>query len=391
MKFRLFFIPAVALAAAVLLGDCASPEPPAEVKKPDKLRPSLIYNIDSVKAFVQANKGVDTTAAQELGKAMKLITSSPEKAVYHLKNSIATKPTKDAYIQLGMLLGQSNEYTEAGSVYKLIAEVFPDFDPKLHYDMICVSLLDPANGSLYPYYDMALKAGISKEEIRSYLLSDKRLEQFRKTPKFSLLLEYLAPPLDKDEKHNYYRFTNEFKGDVEWDMNTGESTSRLPLIVGLKELQDFKPEESSRIRGYWDYIPEYKEKHDYVGFQPVMSLYVDVDAYENGRLLLYAIDTSAFGAKPEMKTVFYRLVWADYKGIERDSRIIAKHVGEEVSTLKVTSPEEYKFVFEVQHYKRTFKKPFDHKNNNNEVVEMKPLHKEIITASEKGKLVSRKK
>jgi hypothetical protein len=403
MRFGSLCIPAVAFAAAVFINSCTAPEPPPAIKEPDKLRPSLVYNVDSVKAFVTGNKGVDTTAAQQLEKAGELLPASPRKALYHVRNSITAKPTREAYVQLATLLAEEGELTEARKAFMVLTEVFPGFDRKLHFDMLYVSLLDPESATIYPFYDLALNAGITKDEIRSFLLGDKRLASFRKSSEFPVLLEYFARAGDKEETHDLYRFTREFPREIEWYKGKGDYAERslLPLNIGMKELMSIKPEENSRIRGYREFIPEYLEKHDYVGFQPVVRLSGNYKPQEDAyMILLYAIDTSAYGASPEMKMIFYRLAtftWKDKSMIS--SRIVARQLGEDLSTLKLTrlpvkeSDEEQKneYLLEVQHYKRIFKKPFNYKDFGNEVVRIDTLGKEIITINEKGKIISRKK
>ena len=390
MISRLFLIPAVAFAAAVILSDCSSPEAPP-VKEPDKLRPSLIYNIDSVRSFVEEKKGVDSTAAQQLAMSKELLPATPEKALYHIRNSISAKPTQKAYMELAAILSETRQFTEARSAYKVLTEIFPGFDRKLYLEMLYVSLLDPADGSLFPFYDLALKEGVKKEEIRSFLLGDNRLESFRKSNKFPILLEYFPGPKDNDEKFSKYRFREEFEGIISWTMikSDYQERSRLPMKIGLKELASFTPEENARIWGYREFIPEYQEHHDYIGFMPVLRIYIPSE--DDLEAMLYAIDTSAYNARPEMKTIFYRLVTMSYKDEVISSRIIARQAGEDVSTVSIISPKEGSYIFEVQHYKRKFKKPFNHKDNDNEVLETTPVEKEIITINEKGKIVSGKK
>jgi cytochrome c-type biogenesis protein CcmH/NrfG len=58
-------------------------------------------------------------------QALQLDPSQPDEMVRHLSQSIASQPTSESYLQLGMLLQEMNKLTEARVAYQQALELDP--------------------------------------------------------------------------------------------------------------------------------------------------------------------------------------------------------------------------------------------------------------------------
>ena len=363
-------------AIAILFSQCNDPGKGVggnEHVKP-ALRPSIIYNIDSVKHYLSITAQYDTIALQELKQAQEVQALFPREAIHHLKRSITYRPTAEAYIRLGELLSGMEKFSEARDAYAVAAEVFSDdegLDKKVFFNIIYTACMHPTSTTLYPFVDRAMERGIALEEIQDYLKGEPRLEAKRATREFEYILRYDLGPGVEGDSASFSNFLQAFER-VELPMQS-------PFDIDMTDLttnQDYMGGEE-----WWSFRP-YIDETRYSGrmkFKPFKKL---PDPAPGISAVIYSIDSSAYGARKDMWMIYYRLVTYDTKGEEVDNLVIAKHLGEEVCTASIVSEN----MIWLTVMERKWKKPFHYKDMDNEVTGLDPKGSLVVTIEKDGKI-----
>jgi tetratricopeptide (TPR) repeat protein len=347
----------------LMLPSCGMGGDIAVEKKPEaQLRPSMIYNEDTVRKFVDIEPVYDSIAAAELKESEKFLPDFPDKAIHQVKRSITYRPTQSAYIRLGELLIDQGRYSEARQAYLVLNNVFPGFDNAIYFRMMCAAVLDPENGSLYPFMHEAMEKGITLADVKQFFEEEPRFDPIRNTEKFQRIIKY--------QLEDYGPMGDSLSMESFLDMfdKAGESFSGkgYPFIIGMDQLTDISGFYTNEW--YWGckhFLPDPGIGKWNIRFREYRRL---PDPGAGIHAVIYAIDSSAHGARTEMRMVYYRLATYNAKGKVIDDMVIAKHLGEEVCTAEIISGNELKLSV----LTRTWKRPFNHRDMDNEVAGTEP-------------------
>lgn len=363
------------IALIAMFAQCDTGVPPIEAGPPAPLRPSLIYNSDSVRKSIVNSHQYDSLAVQQLKLAKELLADFPERALHHIKRSITYKPTREAYIQLGALLTKSEKFTEACQAYDVLTDVFPGLDKEIYFNMIYASLRTPGHSNIYAFVDCAQEDGVKNEEINSYIEQEPLLRSARERKETESFQNYLEGYGHLDDSVSFDVFIRLF------DEKEKEGAHKsFPVTIDLARLSDIS---GYRTGDQWYGIQYYLEEMA-AGWRTNFKEFKRLpDPGKDIVTVIYGIDSSALGARKEMRMIYYRLATYSSEGKRIDNMIIAKHLGDDVCTAEILSGTKLRLTY----FTRSWKRPFDHRDMDNEVVATTPAGAITVNISETGQII----
>ena len=354
------------------------------------LHASEIYHNDDVKKYIlKYGKEHHDIAASYLNKAHAVKDKNLKKAIYFLKRSITLEPTAESYTELAQLLSEDKNYSEAYDAYDVLARkiyldmsgrseyVFSKPDDNIIIEYIIMSIL--AHNGIDNY--SLSEAGVDKQKIRARLISDERFNyDTSNVDHKNIMIQFWT----EEEVENYRKSLDNLNALLKSVADTASV-----FEINQKNVSQFKYDDFNGI----NYSEEFdddgidlrrmavyylKEKQD----DPEAWLHYNINhslrAHGQLNVLVYAIDTSATACPIEMREIYHRLVIYDGDGKIVSDKIIAFQSGENLQTVSFNKDH-----FEISTYKRSWKKPYQKRDFDNEIVNTELLSKKsyIVTAS----------
>lgn len=360
------------------------------------LKSSEIYRASDVKKYLmQYGSTHHAFASSYADKAAAAIKSKDyKKAVYFLKRSITLEPALQTYEKLIELLSETKNYSEATDAYKVLVdeayyEVNGSYVHEYVFDkptentitdfVITTVLADNALDYNTLYY---VDETMDKQKIRARLIADPRfnydtsniahkniilqfwtadeIEMYKKSlTNLNALLNSVpdtAAAFEISQKNvNRFRY-EDFNGMNYSEMDEGGAILFNDMVVYyLKEKMD-NP----------DAWLQYNVNH---AFQPQPGL----------RAIVYAVDTSTTACPIEMREIYHRLIIYNAEGKMVSDKVIACHSGEVLQTVAFNKDH-----FEITAFKRSWKKPYDKRDFDNEINKTEEISKKTYSISPTG-------
>ncbi|MCU0361487.1 MAG: tetratricopeptide repeat protein [Bacteroidia bacterium] len=357
---------------------------------------SLIYKGDTVYKFVNGMAQVNADVAKSyLKKGEDAEAIHPEKAIYHYKRAITLNPSREAYLKLAKILEKSGLKSELAQLYEFMimpismkpkdGKVYSQYvfgapDAELYYEYLVATILK--NQSLWgeDVY-VAKELGFDTEIIKKRLISDSRIGIDTSSMVFkNILLQFL----NYEEFEQASKDPEMFRNFVSTAIDTVPTFSisekqvgQFNYLTNTASNGNFMENDFSAIYRY--YLIETKEQPNlWFRFNLTHHLHLS----NKFTTLICAIDTSNPGSPPEMRNIYYRLVTYDTSLNVIDNKIIAVQSGEQLWTVEFR-----KNRFNIHHFKRTFRKPYNEGEYDNEVTGLVLEDESYYEINENGQII----
>ncbi len=361
------------------------------------LKASEIYNPEDVKKYIfQYGEQHQGIASSYREKAEAIKDKDLKKAIYFLKRSITLQPLAESYEKLIDLLSQNKNYSEAYEAYNVLVDkayyrvddktiideyVFTVPTEKILTDYIVMSILANNAVDYYALYNTGEKE-IDKQKIREVLMADKRFNY----DSANIVHKNIIAQFWTDEEIEAYK-----KSLVNMHalLRSVKDTSAA-FEINQKNVSKFMYDDFNGINySEFDenlvlsdmFVYYLKEKQDYPNrwlqyninhtFRPNPSL----------EALVYAVDTSVTACPIEMREIYHRLVIYGADGKIISDKVVACQSGEVLQA--VTFNKDH---FEIAEYKRTWRKPYNKRDFDNEVVKSELIAKKAYQITETGEI-----
>jgi hypothetical protein len=341
------------------------------------LRGSMIYKVDSVRAYMETYKDTNKRiAASYIDKGTKE-KDNPEKSIYYFKRAITLNPTLTNYKLLAQALNSTHNYNELQDLYSLLANpiyerkangrdttvyIFGRPDEEIFYQYTASTILTqhylPAD-NIY----MARDLGLDISMIKSKLLTDERIKMDTASLEYKdMMLQFLP----YEEIQAYTKNPGVFRGFVASIKDTSAIFTIDEKSVQQFNYTDFNGmnyEDGPQITAGAVYIYYLKEKQTdknrwlKFNFNHAFKVSPSITG------IVYVIDTSELACPVEMRHLYHQLVTYDNSGNIIDSKIIAFQAGEQLQTAYFNNGK-----FTITTYKRTWKKPYKKEDFDNDLV-----------------------
>ncbi len=359
----------LALGLAGLLAGCAQ-EPVTVVKTVPALRPSSIYNIDSVYWYQQYHGDFhEAMAASYLAKAREAEQSNIRKSIYFTKRAITVQPHRAHYLYLIELLRKAELEEELDKVYSLL--IYPKHDNKTQLPQYL--LAKPGEDLVYEYlvftlsgermYDTveliwhARSLGYSLKDLKERLIADARFTIPASSDRYKNLMLYF---MSEKELDAYQKSPENFRNFLASIKDTATTFS-----IDEQEAAAFRylPDdwyETDFTTFFSAFLAEKQDDpNDWHNFQAKHRLRIS----DQVQAVVYAIDTSEPGSPEAMRHIYHRLVTYDRHGNIIASQVVATQDGEALSLMSLREN-----VITVSDYTRIWKNPYQKDNHDNYVV-----------------------
>lgn len=354
----------------VLLLSCAQ-QPVTIVKTVPSLRPSSIYNRDSVNWYLERHGNFHKEmAASYITKAKEAEPDNIRKAIYFTKRAITVQPDKQYYLYLLSLLDKAEQYEELSTVYELLTfrqynrstkiyqYLFDRPEEDVLYEFLAFTL---TNGNSYMaggILDNAQEVGISMEKLKKRLLADKRVNIRPGSDNFNNLLLLFMTDAEMEAYQNSPANFRNFIASIKDSSQVFEIDEKEAKAFFYRQEEwdvemDFK-------HFFRTYLAETKETPDkWVNFQAKHRLRLN----DGVQAVVYAVDTSATACPEEMRHIYHRLVTYNNNGDIIQSEVVAVQAGEQLSLMSFAGN-----AFTVTDFRRDWKNPYQKSNFDNYVV-----------------------
>jgi hypothetical protein len=359
----------LALGLATLLAGCAQ-EPVTVVKTVPALRPSSIYNIDSVYWYQQFHGDFhEAMAASYLAKAKDAEQGNIQKSIYFTKRAITVQPHRAHYLYLIELLREAELEEELDKVYSLL--VYPTYDHKTQQPKYL--LAKPEEDLVYEYlvhtlsgermYDAgeliayAQSLDFSMKDLKERLIADPRFTIPAGSDRYKNLMLYFmsGKELDAYQKspENFLNFLASIKDTA------------ATFAIDEQEAAAFRYQpddwyELDFTTFFSAFLAEKKDDpNDWYVFQAKHRQRIN----DQVQAVVYAIDASEPGSPEAMRQIYHRLVTYDRQGNIISSQVVATQDGEALSLMNLKEN-----VITVSDYARIWKNPYQKDNHDNYVV-----------------------
>jgi len=388
------------LSISVFLNSCQSEKVEQVLVEVPALRESEMYDPSDVKKYIlEFGDQHHDIALSYINKAHDIKDKNTDKSIFFLKRAITLEPTEELYKELIQTLSDNKDYVqELKALSVLIDEAYYKKDGNLVMEYVfsppSIDLLSEfiitgiiVNNDI-DYYALSILAehGIDKQKIKDRLLADKRFEldtadivyknimiqfwtdeevaNYKKSlvnldALFSSVID-TASTFEINQKNvNRFNYEN-FNGMNYAEDDDGKIVLTDMFVYYLKEKQDDP-----------DKWLQYNINHR---FEPQDSL----------KALVYAVDTSATACPIEMRNIYHHLVIYGPDGRIISDKIVACQSGEKLETVSF-----HKDHFEITEYKRSWKKPYDKYDFDNEITKIEPLKETSYSISKTGEIAER--
>jgi hypothetical protein len=388
MKYFSFIIPILLLFACNNKVETITLEVPV-------LRGSMIYRIDSVRAYMETYKDTNKRIAESyIEKGVKEKDNS-EKSIYYFKRAITLHPTLANYKSLAQALNATHNYSELQDLYSILTTpiyerkengkdttvyIFGRPDEELFYQYTASTVLVqhylPAD-NMY----MARDLGLDIATIKSKLLADERIKMDTASIEYKdMMLQFLP----YEELQAYTKNPAVFRDFVASIKDTAVVFAIDERSVQQFNYNDFNGmnyEDGPQITFGAVYIYYLKEKQENkdrwlkFNFNHAFRVNPSVTA------IVYAIDTSELASPVDMRHLYHQLVTYDNNGSIIDSKVIALQAGEQLQTARFNNGK-----FTVTMYKRTWKKPYKKEDFDNDLINSEKISEADYEILANGKI-----
>ena len=375
------------------MGACSEKKELVVVEVP-ALKASEIYFPTKVKEYMEqyGDQHHDIATSYKFKANAAIKDKNFKKAIYFLKRSITLEPSLEKYEKLIEILSETQNYSEAADAYTILVQeaygkyenkyVFSKPDENTVADFIIMRVL--ANNELG--YDALyyIDENMDKQRIRARLIADPRfaydtsniahkniilqfwtdeeIETYKKSlVNLNALLNSVhdtSTVFEINQKNvNRFNYDN-FNGMNYSEMDEGGIVLNDMVVYYLKEKMD-KP----------DAWLQYNINHS---FHPQPTL----------KAIVYAVDTSVTACPIEMREIYHRLVIYNVDGKMLSDKVIACQSGDVLQTVVFNKDH-----FEITETKRSWKKPYDEKDFDNEIIKMDLISKKGYSISPTGEII----
>lgn len=359
----------------------------------EALSASELYQSDSVFAYMNRYKDQNKDLANAYKEKAKQHANNPEKAIYYLKRSISLLPTQERYKELAELLSAQRRYDEVGKLYYLLLYqhhvtttdqkkedlyLFGPPDEDMVYENLLNNFLHWNSINAEEVY-LAEEMGFNPAVFKERLMEERRISINRNSPEFkNMLLQFLPfGHLDSiaRQPETFRNFITSIRDTNEhFHINTkAVSDFNYELFKGGGDMMGVSQEAIDVF-----YLKEKQENKD-KWFEFNFNHYYK--AFPSVNVIVYAIDTSATACPREMRHVYHRLVTYTNDGQILDSKVIAYQSAEDVVTAEVN-----KNNITTLAIKRSWKKPYDKWDFDNQVTGVKTAGSERYEIQEDGSI-----
>jgi hypothetical protein len=321
---------------AGLMASCGSTTAEVEEVALPVLRPSYIYDNDSVYAYI-TNYGAEhaITAAYYIKKADKIVEQDPKKAIWNIKRAITLHPKLEYYKKLAPLLMQTENYSEACQLYGLIAdEQYMKNDKGKYVNMYVFDR--PSEDDFYNYllcstlkhyyfpdnviYD-ARENGFDIQKLKQRLLSDERYKYDTGSIEFkNNMLAFLSEDEIEaycDQPENFYKFLARIPDTSSVFVIDQQAVAKFDYTG----FYDGSEEGGYSLRGLEMHF--LKEKKNDPDNWLVYNCNHVVRLNDQVYVIEYSIDTSAIACPKEMRHVAHMLATYTPEGKIIDAKPVA--------------------------------------------------------------------
>jgi hypothetical protein len=359
------------------------------------LRGSMIYRIDSVRAYIETYKDTNKRIAESYIEKGTTEKDNPEKSIYYFKRAITLYPTLENYKLLAHALNSTRNYKELEDLYSILAS--PVYERKANGQDTTVYIFGRPDEELFYQYTastvlaqhylpadnmyMARDLGLNIATIKSKLLADERIKMDTASIEYKdMMLQFLP----YEELQAYTKKPAVFKDFVASIKDTAVVFTIDERAVQQFNYNDFNGmnyEDGPQITFgavYMYYLKEKQENKDRwlkFNFNHAFKINPSVTA------IVYAIDTSELACPVDMRHLYHQLLTYDNNGSIIDSKIVALQAGEQLQTARFNNRK-----FTVTSYKRTWKKPYKKEDFDNDLVTSEKISEADYEISEDGKI-----
>jgi hypothetical protein len=355
------------------------------------LRGSMIYRIDSVRAYMETYKDTNKLiAGSYIDKGTKE-KDNPEKSIYYFKRAITLNPTLANYKLLAQALNLTHNYNELQDLYSILAN--PIYERKANGQDTTIYIFGRPDEELFYQYTasmvlaqhylpadnmyIARELGLNISTIKSKLLADERIKMDTASVEYKdMMLQFLS----YNEIQAYTKNPQVFRDFVASIKDTSAVFTVDERSVHQFNYNDFNGmnyEDGPQMTFdavYMYYLKEKQEdKNRWLKFNFNHAFRVNPSVTG----IVYVIDTSELACPVEMRHLYHQLVTYDNNGSIIDAKVIALQAGEQLQTARFNMNK-----FTIATYKRAWKKPYKKEDFDNDLVNSEKISEadyEILT------------
>jgi hypothetical protein len=387
MKYFFFIIPLFLLFACNNKVETITLEVPV-------LRGSMIYRIDSVRAYMETYKDTNKRIAESYIDKGTKEKDNPEKSIYYFKRAITLYPTLSNYKLLAQTLNSTHNYSELRDLYSMLAN--PIYERKANGQDTTVYIFGRPDEELFYQYTastvlaqhylpadniyIARDLGLDISMIKSKLLADERIIMDTASVEYKDMMLQFLPYEEIQAYTKSPRVFRDFVASIKDTSPVFTIDERSVQQFNYNDFNGMNYEDGPQITFGAVYIYYLKEKQEdkerWLKFNFNHAFRVNPSVTG----IVYAIDTSEMACPVEMRHLYHHLVTYDNSGNIIDSKIIAFQAGEQMQTVHFNNGK-----FTITTHKRTWKRPYKKTDFDNDLSNSEKISEVNYEISTDGK------
>jgi hypothetical protein len=339
-----------------LISSCGSEKSTAFSESQDTtlvlIRPSYILKINEVSSLVPSPRQ-EEKATWCTEQSYKLEDSDPAMAIHYQIKAITYHPTSTRYIRLAKLYSKKSDYCNASEAYQFIFRSFPDGNREMLYDLLYCTLMGNCNDNLYFIKSIAGDKEINITDLITQAESDERFAQAMKSYSYDKRKKSLLQYYDCGDTISFTQYLTyfdpaKFPYTIN-DSNVGKAATEV------NDGMDCDINVDTFLAGNITNWTKY-------------DMLAVIRKNSSGITVIYEGDSSNYEDRKDLKTTFYKIVSYTNSGTILCDTTVAWRIGATERHCTISSD----LTVTTEDFERVFKRPYDQKDRENELLEVKP-------------------